>query len=104
MMKKPGYVVTGANAGIGKAIAQGLAERGLRVIMLCRNPEKGASAFDEIRTATNNSSVELVIGDLSSPAKLRSVAERLLDEVSEIGVLKDHRCRVKSYSPKSPLS
>lgn len=87
MLKNPGYVVTGANAGIGKAIAQGLAELGLRVIILCRNPEKGDCALDEIRTATNNSSVELVIGDLSSPAKVRAVAERLLDEVSEIGAL-----------------
>ena len=86
-MKNPGYVVTGANAGIGKAIAQGLAERGLRVIILCRSPEKGDCALDEIRAATNNSSVELVIGDLSSPAKVRAVAERLLDEVSEIGAL-----------------
>ncbi len=87
MMENPGYIVTGANAGIGKAIAQGLAERGLRVIMLCRNPEKGASALDEIRAATNNASVELVIGDLSSSGKVRSAAERILDKVSEIGAL-----------------
>ncbi|MBE9514487.1 MAG: SDR family oxidoreductase [Chloroflexi bacterium] len=86
-MGNPAYIVTGANAGIGKAIAQGLAERGLRVIILCRNPEKGARALDEIRTAANNASVELVIGDLSSSGKVRSVAERLLDRVSEIGVL-----------------
>lgn len=86
-MKKPGYVVTGANAGIGKAIAHGLAARGLRVIILCRNPEKGGCAIDEIRAATNNSSVELVIGDLSSPAKVRAVAERLLEKVPEIGAL-----------------
>ena len=86
-MENPGYIVTGANVGIGKAIAHGLAERGYRVIMLCRNPEKGAHALDEIRAATNNASVELVIGDLSSSAKVRSAAERLLDRVSEIGVL-----------------
>lgn len=87
MKENAGYVVTGANAGIGKAIAQGLAERGLRVIMVCRNPKKGARARDEICAATNNSSVELIIGDLSSPAKVRAVAERLLDGVKEIGVL-----------------
>ena len=58
-MKNPAYVVTGANTGIGKSIAQGLAERGLRVIILCRSPEKGDCAVDEIRAATNNRSVEV---------------------------------------------
>lgn len=86
-MGNPGYVVTGANAGIGQAIARGLAERGRRVIMLCRNPEKGARALDEIRAATNNASLELVVGDLASPAKVRSVAEKLLARVPEIAVL-----------------
>lgn len=87
MTNDPGYVVTGANAGIGKAITLGLAERGLRVIMLCRNAERGGCALDEIRAATNNSSVEVVVGDLSSPAKVRAVARALLDKVSEIRVL-----------------
>lgn len=86
-MENSGYIVTGANTGIGKAIAQGLAELGLKVIMLCRNPEKGAHVLDEIRTATNNASIELIIGDLSSSGKVRTVAEKLLDRVSDISVL-----------------
>ncbi len=81
------YVVTGANAGIGKAIALGLAKRGLDVIMLCRNAERGASARDEIRAAANNPSVEVVVGDLSSPAKVRAAAKAIIDTVPEISVL-----------------
>lgn len=86
-MGNPGYVVTGANSGIGKAIAQGLAERGLRVIMLCRNPEKGNHALDDIQKATNNASLELIVGDLSSESRVRSAAVRLLERVSDIRIL-----------------
>lgn len=86
-MKSPGYIVTGANTGVGKAIAQGLAERGLRVIMLCRDPKKGNHALNEIRSTTNNELIELVIGDLSSSEKVRSVANIILDMDSDISVL-----------------
>ena len=34
-------MVTGANSGIGKLAALGLAEMGGSVHMLCRNPERG---------------------------------------------------------------
>lgn len=87
MTDSPGYVVTGANAGIGKAIALGLAERGLRVIMLCRNAERGDCACDEIRAATNNPAVEVIGGDLSSPAKVRKAARAILDQMPGIRVL-----------------
>jgi NAD(P)-dependent dehydrogenase (short-subunit alcohol dehydrogenase family) len=55
--------------------------------MLCRNAERGGCACDEIRAAANNPSVEVVTGDLSSPAKVRTTASALLDQVPEIRVL-----------------
>ena len=36
-------IVTGASAGIGKAIVQSLAGCGIRLIMACRNMEKSAA-------------------------------------------------------------
>jgi NAD(P)-dependent dehydrogenase (short-subunit alcohol dehydrogenase family) len=60
-------LVTGANRGLGKAIALQLAERGAHVIMACRTgiPEAG----EEIRRACRAASVEmraLDLGDLRS--------------------------------------
>ncbi len=42
-------VVTGANSGIGKETALGLAKMGARVVLVCRNREKGQAALEEIR-------------------------------------------------------
>src|SRR5947209_18559677 len=41
-------IVTGANSGIGKETALGLAQMGARVVMVCRNAEKGKAALEEI--------------------------------------------------------
>lgn len=38
-------MVTGANRGIGQAIAAGLAERGLRVLLSARDPDAAAEAL-----------------------------------------------------------
>ena len=40
-------LITGANRGIGLAVAQGLATNGHRVIMGCRSPKEGEDAAAE---------------------------------------------------------
>ena len=42
-------LVTGANRGIGLAIAAGLAERGLRVLLSARDPEAAERAATKLR-------------------------------------------------------
>ena len=59
-------LVTGANSGIGKATALGLAEMGAVVVMVCRDRARGVAARDEIQTASGNDSVELLVADLAS--------------------------------------
>ncbi|MFX1495758.1 MAG: SDR family NAD(P)-dependent oxidoreductase, partial [Promethearchaeota archaeon] len=41
-------MITGANSGIGKATALGLAELGAGIVMICRNKERGEIAQQEI--------------------------------------------------------
>ena len=66
-------IVTGANAGIGKAIAVGLAHLGATVVMVSRDRMRGEAASTEVRTASGNPSVELMIADLSSPTSIRNL-------------------------------
>ena len=59
-------MVTGANSGLGKAIALGLAQMGATTVMVCRDKNKGESALAEITAVSGNDSIELMIADLSS--------------------------------------
>lgn len=80
-------VVTGANSGIGKATAQGLAAAGATVLMVCRDRARGAVAQQEIIAATGNAAVELWQADLASLADVRRLAGELLAAHPAIHVL-----------------
>lgn len=67
-------IVTGANAGIGKATALGLAKMGAKVVMVCRSRERGEVALAEITRESGNDSVSLLLADLSSQTAIRNLA------------------------------
>jgi NAD(P)-dependent dehydrogenase (short-subunit alcohol dehydrogenase family) len=68
-------VVTGANRGIGRAIAEGMARADFRTVLVCRRREDGERAMEEIASHTGNHSLEVVGADFCSLAKC--VAPRL---------------------------
>jgi NAD(P)-dependent dehydrogenase (short-subunit alcohol dehydrogenase family) len=80
-------VVTGANSGLGLETSVALAAAGARVIMACRNPEKAASALDEVRRRAPQSDVALMTLDLSSLASVRAFAGAFNDRHSRLDLL-----------------
>lgn len=80
-------IVTGANTGIGKETAIGLAEMGATVVMVCRNRRRGESAAADIRRLTDNPAVELMIADLSSQRQVRQLAADFQIKHSRLDVL-----------------
>ena len=80
-------IVTGANSGIGKETALGLAQMGARVIMVCRNAEKGKAALEEICREFGSSQADLLIADMSSQASVRALAEQIQREYPRLDVL-----------------
>lgn len=59
-------LITGANSGIGKATALGLAQMGATVVMVCRDRARGEKAQREIKMKSGNDAVDLLLADLSS--------------------------------------
>src|SRR5207237_49058 len=80
-------MVTGGNAGIGKAIALELARRGATVVMVCRNRERGEAAQAEIRAQTGNEKVDLMLADLASQAAIRQLAAEFQSRYDHLHVL-----------------
>jgi NAD(P)-dependent dehydrogenase (short-subunit alcohol dehydrogenase family) len=80
-------LVTGANAGIGRATALGLAKAGGTVVMLCRDQERGKEALADIVKKTGNRRTALMICDLASQRAIRAFAERFLAEHRRLDVL-----------------
>jgi NAD(P)-dependent dehydrogenase (short-subunit alcohol dehydrogenase family) len=64
-------LVTGATSGIGKAMALRLAERCATVVLVARNREKGEAVRAELQQRTGNTSIDLVLADLSSMASIQ---------------------------------
>ncbi len=80
-------LVTGANAGMGLATSIELVQRGYRVLMLCRNRERGEKALREVENAGGNGSAELVLGDLAELSSIRNFADDIHGRVSSLDVL-----------------
>ncbi|MBT33145.1 MAG: short-chain dehydrogenase [Thalassobius sp.] len=80
-------IVTGANAGIGKETALGLAEKGAEVVMLCRNLQKGEAARAEIISKTGNENVHLITVDLASFKSVHQAINVIKKSYNKIDVL-----------------
>lgn len=86
-MKDKICMVTGATSGIGEATARALAQMGATVIVVGRDPERGAAALERIRSATGSMAVELMLADLSSQAQIRQLAQEFKRKYSRLDVL-----------------
>jgi len=80
-------LVTGANSGIGKEIARGLAAAGASVLMVARDRERGEAARAEVALSTGNQKVELLVCDLSSQRQIRELAATVLGGCDRLDVL-----------------
>src|SRR6186713_2485108 len=86
-MRGKRVLVTGANAGIGKWTAIGLAQLGADVVLHARNPEKGRAAREEIERAGGGTAVDLLLADFASLAEVRRLAAEVLERYDRLDVL-----------------
>jgi NAD(P)-dependent dehydrogenase (short-subunit alcohol dehydrogenase family) len=79
--------ITGANDGIGYAIAMALARLGAHVVLLCRDEIRGAAAASAIRVSVRGADIRTVVCDLEQLGSVRGAAARLLAELPRLDIL-----------------
>lgn len=78
------YMITGANAGIGKEITKYLAAKGASVYMVCRSPDRANAARDTIVSETGNNNVFVLLCDCGLESGIRKMWKEFLDHRSSI--------------------
>ena len=96
-MKDKLCIVTGANSGIGRAAALGLAKLGARVVLVCRDSGRGEEARQHIIGQSGNESVDLLVGDLSSQRSTRELAAEIQGRYQRLDVLVNNAGRLISH-------
>ena len=79
-------IVTGANAGIGKATAAALADKGATVVLACRSKERGESALSEL-SCVNGRCFALMHLDLADLDSIRAFAAAFAERYGRLDVL-----------------
>ena len=87
ILKDKTVVITGGNTGIGKETAVDLATRGAKVIIGCRNLEKGEVAVQEIQTRSGNKNVFVEKLDLASLDSVRKFTDRIVKNEPRLDIL-----------------
>lgn len=86
-MRGKTVLITGANSGIGFVTARELAILGARVLMVCRNTERGATARAEVVRVATGAAPELLLADMSSQQAIRALAGEVRQRFPKIDVL-----------------
>uniref|UniRef100_UPI00398F3E70 retinol dehydrogenase 14a n=1 Tax=Pristiophorus japonicus TaxID=55135 RepID=UPI00398F3E70 len=87
-MRGQTVIVTGANSGIGKATAAGLARLQARVILACRDTRAAEQAARDIRQEAGGAGELLVRRlDLASLSSVRSFCQQVIQEEPRLDVL-----------------
>lgn len=95
-------LVTGSSSGIGKVTARELAKLGTTVVMVCRNRAKGEAAQAEIKEASGNAQVELIVADLSELSQVRRVANEFKQSYTQLHVLVNNAGGINSEYKVTP--
>ncbi|MDB4656055.1 SDR family oxidoreductase [Flavobacteriales bacterium] len=86
-MKGKTVVITGGNAGIGKATAINLAKQGAEILITSRSEGKAKAAVGEIKSASKNDNVDFVLINLIDQESVKKAAVEIKAKCPKIDVL-----------------
>ncbi|MBF0460222.1 MAG: 3-oxoacyl-[acyl-carrier-protein] reductase [Magnetococcales bacterium] len=85
MLKDRVAIVTGSSGGIGRVVAQQLARRGAKVVLLSRASDRLAAALAEVRAFSPAS--EAFAADVSVPSEVAEAVNKTMAQFGQIDIL-----------------
>jgi NAD(P)-dependent dehydrogenase (short-subunit alcohol dehydrogenase family) len=86
-MRDTRVLVTGPTAGIGKAIAVALGAMGARLVLACRDLDRGRQAAADIASTTGATDVDVMLLDTSDQRSIRAFTEEYAGRHRRLDVL-----------------
>ena len=86
-MSKKICLITGGNAGIGKATAIEMDKLGYTTVIVTRSKEKGDEAVRDIIAESGNKDVHYLVADLGSFKSIRELAQEYKDKYKRLDAL-----------------
>ena len=86
-MKGKTVVLTGPTSGIGKEIAVGLGALGAKLVLGCRDVNRGRAAAIEIQHRTDAPAIDVLAVDLSNGQSIQQFARAVLERATRLDVL-----------------
>jgi NAD(P)-dependent dehydrogenase (short-subunit alcohol dehydrogenase family) len=80
-------VVTGATGMLGRATAIELASQGADLVLVCRDPARGARVLEEVGKAGPAGAHRLLVGDLADPEAVRGLTAQLRQDTDQLHAL-----------------
>jgi len=96
-------IVTGSSRGIGKAIAERLAEHGAKVVISSRKPEPCKEVADSINKAHGKGTAIVVPANISSKDELKNLVAETNRQLGEIDILVCNAASNPYYGPLAEI-
>lgn len=96
-------IITGSSRGIGRAIAERMAEHGAKVVISSRKPEPCADVRDEINRAHGDGSAISIPANISSKEELRHLVEETTRQLGRVDVVVCNAAANPYYGPLSGI-
>jgi NAD(P)-dependent dehydrogenase (short-subunit alcohol dehydrogenase family) len=93
-------LITGANKGIGLEVARQLGEKGITVLLGCRDRDRGQAAVEQLRA--QNIEADLVIIDVTDPTSIAQAAEDVDARFDQLDILVNNAGISREYPRTAP--
>lgn len=87
LLKEQNAIVTGATAGLGKAIALKFAEEGANLIIFGTNKERGAEVLEELKKIHPEGNHTFYATDVSKTSDVEAATKEILTKYSHVDIL-----------------